>query len=240
VRIAALYDIHGNLPALEAVLAEVARERPDRLVVGGDVVAGPMPAEALEALLAAGLPTRWVMGNADREALAPAEGDGPAETVARWAASRLSAEHVALVAGFEPTVAVGGVLFCHGSPRSDTECLTTMTPDERLERILLDVDEKLVVCGHTHRQFSRRLERTRLVNAGSIGMPYEGRRGAFWALVDDGEVSLRRTDYDVPAAVERMRASGLPDVEELMLRESLLEPADPDAVARFFETGEPV
>jgi putative phosphoesterase len=240
VRIAALYDIHGNLPALEAVLEAVAREGPDLVVVGGDVAAGPMPAEVMDALTGAGVPLRWVMGNADREALAPADGDGPAEVVSRWAAARLSPDQRALIASFEPTVAVGGVLFCHGTPRSDIECLTVMTPYARLERLMQDVDEKVVVCGHTHRQFDLPLPRTRVVNAGSVGMPYEGEPGAFWALLEDGEVSLRRTDYDVQAAVERMRATGMPDVDELMLRESLLKPIDPDRVAAFFEYGDPL
>jgi putative phosphoesterase len=242
VRIAALYDIHGNLPALRAVLEEVRAERPDLLVIGGDVVAGPMPAEVLEALQAAGTPLRWVMGNGDREVLAPGAGDEPPEVVARWACSRLSAEQLAFVAAFEPTVAAGGVLFCHGSPRSDEERLTRVTPADRFAQILRDVDERLVVCGHTHQQFDRTVAGPdnvwRAVNAGSIGMPYEGEPGAFWALIDGGEPALRRTAYDVEAAAAELRAGGMPDVDGFMLRESLLEPADPEWVARFMEWGD--
>jgi putative phosphoesterase len=236
VRIAALYDIHGNLPALEAVLAEALAARPDLVVVGGDVVAGPMPAEVLDALLAADVAMRWVMGNGDREALAPAEGDDPAAVAARWAAAHMSDAHRALVASFEPVVAVGGALFCHGSPRSDTEVMTRVSPPDRLRRVLADVDEKLVVCGHTHQQFDRTVDRWRIVNAGSVGAPYEGRRGAFWAVLDGLEVSLRRTDYDVEAAAGVLRATGMPDVDEIMLRESLLEPVDPGEVAVFMES----
>src|SRR5947208_2930090 len=115
MRIAALYDIHGNLPALQAVLAELRADPPDLVIVGGDVVAGPLPGECIDALQATGLPTRWVMGNADREVLA----DAPEWAPVAWARSRLSDDQLAFVAAFEPTVAAGGVLFCHGSPRSD-------------------------------------------------------------------------------------------------------------------------
>ena len=189
MRIAALYDIHGNLDALEAVLAEV---RADLVVVGGDVVAGSKPAEVLDALLACGMPLRWVMGNGDREALV----DG----------TPLGDEHRALLSSFEPTVAIDGVLFCHGTPRSDTEVMTRISPADRLRRILADVDEKLVVCGHTHQQFDRTVDRWRIVNAGSVGMPYEGRAGAFWALIVDGVPVLRRTDYDVDPDAEWLTA----------------------------------
>ena len=246
MRVAALYDIHGNLPALDAVLAEVARERVDLVVVGGDVGAGPMPAETLDRLAGADAPIRWVMGNGDREVVeafdagaAPAEASEPFERLTRWAASRLERRHRDLLAGFEPTVTVdvdglGPTLFCHGSPRSDSESLTAVTPEDRLRRVLDGVAEEVVVCGHTHRQFDLAADRRRVVNAGAVGMPYEGDAAAFWALLGPA-VELRRTVYDVRAAAAAMRATGAPDIDELILRESLLEPADPDAVARFFE-----
>jgi putative phosphoesterase len=150
MRVAALYDIHGNLPALEAVLAEVDA---DLVVVGGDVAPGPQVDACLERLEALDVPVRWVMGNGDREVLGP-------EVLAR----------------FEPTVTldvdgVGPVLFCHGSPRSDTEMITQITPAERLQPIMADVVEDVVVCGHTHHQFELRAGHRRVVNAGSVGMP---------------------------------------------------------------------
>ena len=202
MRVAALYDIHANLPALEAVLADALQRRPDLVVVGGDVVGGPQSGAVLDALLDTGAPTRWVMGNGDREALA---GDGP-----------LSAAHRALVASFEPTVAIDGVLYCHGTPRSDEEIMTRITPPERLERILRDVDEHVIVCGHVHQQYDRTVDRWRVVNAGSVGIPYEGRAGAFWALLDDAEPTLLRTDYAVDPAADWLAE-------------------DPDEVARYFE-----
>jgi putative phosphoesterase len=237
MRIAALYDIHGNLPALEAVLAELEPLQPDLVIVGGDVVAGPLPGEVLEALQEFGPPLRWVMGNGDREVLAPGDTDEVIDVVARHAAARLTPAQRDLVASFEPTVAAGGALFCHGSPRSDIERMTRITMEDRLLAYLRDVDEHLVVCGHTHQQFDRLIDRFRVVNAGAVGMPYEGRPGAFWALITDGEPDLRETAYDIEAAARLLRASGMPEVDEFMLRESLLEPADPDEVAEFMEYG---
>jgi putative phosphoesterase len=243
MRVAALYDIHGNLPALEAVLAELELEA---VVVGGDVASGPMPRETLERLMALGERARFVRGNADREIVEAFDRgerdlDGvsdPARRAAVFAASQIAAEHRDFLAGFEQTVTLqvsglGATLFCHGSPRSDEEIITSTTPDERLNRILAGVAEPVVVCGHTHQQFDRRADRRRVVNAGSIGIPYEGRPGAYWALLGPG-VELRRTEYELGPALERMRLAGFPDLEE-MLRESLLEPADPAWVADFFE-----
>jgi putative phosphoesterase len=187
VRIAALYDIHGNLPALEAVLEEVEAEAPDLVVVGGDVVSGPSPGETLERLRGLALPVRWVMGNADR-LVAAGETSHPDDA---RAVAALSGEQRAFLAGFEKTVSAGGVLFCHGSPRSDEEIITSLTPPERLQPMLDGVTERLVVGGHTHHQFRH----GRYVNAGSVGMPYEDEPGAFWLTVEDGEPRHRRTAY---------------------------------------------
>jgi predicted phosphodiesterase len=236
VRIAALYDIHGNGPALRAVLEDVRAAAPALVVVGGDVVAGPQSSEVLELLLGQPVPLRWVMGNADRAVLQPNEGR-PYFEFDRFAHDRLRSDQLRLVETFEPAVAAGGLLFCHGSPRSDEEKLTRVTPEARLMEVLAGVDERTVVCGHTHQQFDRRAGDWRIVNAGSVGMPYEGEAAAFWALLDGDDVQLRRTSYDIEAAAAELRATGAPDVEEIMLRESLLEPADPDAVARVFEDG---
>jgi putative phosphoesterase len=221
MRIAALYDIHGNAPALRAVLSDVDAAAPDLVVVGGDVVAGPQPVEALELLLARGRPLRWVMGNGDRD-LDP------------WVAGRLSAAHAALLASFEPVVVADGVLFCHGTPASDTARLTRVTPDERLADAVAGVPQQLVVCGHTHQQFDRRTGRHRVVNAGSVGLPFEGDAAAFWLFVDDGEPHLRRTAYDIDAALAELRATGAPGIDDLF-RESLYDFADPTTVATFFE-----
>src|SRR4051794_40957100 len=180
MRVAALYDIHGNLPALEAVLGELDA---DLVVVGGDVAPGPMVGEVLDRLGAIDIPTRWVMGNGDREVLEGGGGLAP-DDLTLWTAQRLTDEQRALLAAFEPTVEVdvdglGPVLFCHGSPRSDTEMITQITPPDRLRPMLEGVAADLVVCGHTHHQFELAVDGKRVVNAGSVGLPYQGDAAAF-------------------------------------------------------------
>jgi predicted phosphodiesterase len=225
-RVAALYDIHGNLPALEAVLAEVGEA--EAIVVGGDFSRGPMPVETVDRLRGLGERARFIRGNADRAAT----GEGA------WEMERLGAERLDFLAGLPETVTIdveglGGVLFCHGSPRGDEDIITAVTPGERLGRILAGVAEPVVVCGHTHHQFDLAAHRTRVVNAGSVGMPYEGRPGAFWAMLGP-DVELRSTAYDLDAATAAIRATGFPDADELA--ETLREPPTADEVARHFES----
>jgi len=243
MRVAALYDIHGNLHALDAVLADVAHEAVDAVVVGGDVAGGPMPADVLERLAALDVAAHWIEGNGEREMLA-LEGADPAgldpyPAIEAWAVARLDDAQKECLRGLPPTATLdvdglGRVLFCHGSPRSDEEFITPFTPDERLAEMLAGVEEQTVVGGHTHRQLDRTVGGVRVVNAGSIGMPYEGVAGAFWALLGPG-VELRRTDYDVAAAAEAIRATGMPHADETYLGQTLLEPVAPDEVSRFFE-----
>ena len=230
MRIAVLSDIHGNLPALEAVLAEVEA---DLIVVGGDVGPGPLVSECL-ALLAP-LEARYVMGNGDRELIEPDPGGNAPGAFLEWCRERLTATDRERLAGFEPVVRADGVLFCHGSPRSDTEIITAVTPEERLAPMFEGVDEAVIVCGHTHHQFDRDVLGKRLLNSGSVGMPYEDEAAAYWLLLEDGEPELRRTDYDIAAATERLRGAGFDGLDELMLRESLLEPVGSAFIARHFE-----
>ena len=246
MRVAALYDIHGNLPALEAVLAEVEAAAPDLVVVGGDVVAGPLPGETLERLVALGDRVRWVMGNADRMVIEaydrggrPADADDAIDRLDAWVARQLTPAQRDRLAAFEPLVradvdGLGPVLFCHGSPRSDEEIITAVSPEERLVPMLDGVSEAIVVCGHTHHQFDRRAGGKRVINAGSVGRPYEDEPAAYWLWLGP-DAELRRTAYDVAAAAERMRASGLPELDELVLRGSLLEPVGAAFAARRFE-----
>jgi putative phosphoesterase len=204
--VAALYDIHGNLPALRAVLTEVEREGADAILIGGDVANGPQPAETIERLMALGDRARFVRGNGDREivdafdaGLEPGPDAGAPAQVAAFAAGQLERRHRDFLAGFEPVVVIeiddhGAVLFCHGTPDSDTAMITTATSDERLRAIVGGVEQELVVCGHTHRQFDRQAESVRVINAGSVGMPYEDAPGAYWALLGP-DVEHRRTEY---------------------------------------------
>jgi predicted phosphodiesterase len=246
MRVAALYDIHGNAPALQAVLAEAESERIDIFLIGGDVATGPLPRETLELLISLGRRAQYVLGNSDREAV-DAFDRGHTDfrryddQVNRWAAftaGQISRTHRDLLASFAPSLVLdidglGQTLFCHGSPRSDSENITLLTSDARLRGVIQDVAETVIVCGHTHQQFDRKIDDWRIVNAGSVGIPYEGRAGAYWAVLGP-DVQLRRTEYDLELALQELAASGFPDVDE-MLKESLLEPIDPGEVARIYE-----
>jgi predicted phosphodiesterase len=229
-RVAAIYDIHGNLPALEAVLSDLERIEPDLLVVGGDVVSGPMPVEVLDRLVGLGEVVRFVRGNADREVISAYEMspleieahiEDPVVRISGWVAARLKRHQRQILASFSERVVVdvegiGEVLFCHATPRSDEEIMTMLT-----------------LCGHVHTQYDRRLDGKRIVNAGSVGMPYQGEPvGAFWLLLGPG-VEFRRSEYDLEHAVSEFRAIGYPGAEDMA--ESLLEPPDPEWVADFFE-----
>jgi len=220
LRVAALADIHGNLPALEAVLAEVDRERPDLIVVCGDVASGPMPAQTIDLLLK--LPrARYVRGNADRGLIDEFDGKSKPEMpgpFADWCAKQISRQQRDFLAAFEDSVVVddvdgvGKTLFCHATPRSDVLIMTAETPLERIRELLAGTDAQVVVCGHTHMQFDRTVDGVRVVNAGSVGMPY-GKPGAYWTMLGPA-IESRRTDYDREAAAKRIRALDWPSAEE--------------------------
>lgn len=200
--VAALYDVHGNLPALDAVLSEVDA---DLILVGGDFVAGPWPAETLERLRALGDRARFIRGNADREVVEPStdgRAGGPPPCLMEFVRERLSAEQIDFLAALPltetiPVEELGDVLFCHATPRSDDELLTRISSEERWLAALEGVEANVVVCGHTHVQFDRMVGAYRVVNAGSVGMPYESEPGAYWLLAGPG-AELRRTPCEVP------------------------------------------
>jgi putative phosphoesterase len=234
VRVAALNDIHGNLPALEPVLAEVEREGVDVVVCGGDVVGGPFPAEVLDRLRSLH-DVRFLHGNVDRLVV-----EGTDEHGHDWASerARLGETRLAGVAAWPLTVeleidGIGRSLFCHAVPTADEPIFTRITPDEDVAALIGDVEADLVVCGHTHVQFERQLTSVlRVVNAGSVGMPYERRRGAYWALLGPG-VELRHTDYDVEAAAAAIREVAPGNEQQAGW---LLDPPDPDEATSYFES----
>ena len=239
MRIAVLADIHGNLPALRAVLRELDGDRHDAIVVAGDVVAGPLVRQPLELLASRPEPVHWLRGNCEREAVAAFDGvtpgDDQAGRDAAWSARALDRRWRDELEGWPVSLSVDGVCFCHGSPSSDAELITRLTPDSVLLELLAGVTEPLVVGGHTHQQMVRRLSADlTYANAGSVGLPYEGRAGAFWMTVEDGVPQPRETSYDLDAALGELRASGYHGLDET-LKESLLEPVDPDEVSAFFE-----
>jgi predicted phosphodiesterase len=242
MRVAAIYDIHGNLPALEAVLNDIRRAGVDRVVVGGDVVPGPMPRETLACLLGLDVPVEFLRGNGEAAVLAHRAGADPAtlpeqarESV-RWAAEQLRPEDERLLAGWPMTLrlevgGVGAVLFCHATPRSDTEVFTRLTPEDRLVPVFDGLGIPVVVCGHTHMPFDRTVGPTRVVNAGSVGMPY-GRPGADWLLLGP-DVHLRHTDYDLDRAAGRIRATSYPQAAQFAARHVLKPPSESEILALF-------
>ena len=247
MRVAALYDIHGNLPALEAVLQDIHEAQVDEIVVGGDVLPGPMPRETLACLMNLKIPVRFIAGNGEREALAllaGTEGTGNIperfrETI-RWTGQQLQPEFDQWVATWPKTLRVeiqglGVVLFCHATPRDDNEIFTRLTAEDRLLPVFAGLDVSLVVCGHTHMQFDRTVGRIRVVNAGSVGMPF-GEPGADWLLLGP-EVQFRHTTYDLTKAADRIRDTAYPQAEEFAARD-ILQPYSADEMLEYFTRAE--
>jgi predicted phosphodiesterase len=219
MRILALYDIHGNIDALNAVLADPRAQDRDAVVIGGDVIPGPWSAEVLRRLDALTDPISWVRGNGEREvaAIAPDEPrprdpqDDLVLATGILSAQQLSPTRVAELGRLPLTVVLDGVLFCHATPRSDEEILTRLSPPDRYAAALDGVEQHLVVGGHTHQQHDRAVGTRRFVNAGSVGLSYEGDGAARWLVVDDGEPQLMSTTYDHAAAGQQMLEAGWPD-----------------------------
>ena len=213
MKVAALYDIHGNLPALEAVLVEVERERFDVVVVGGDVFWGPWPAESLARVRNLGPRALFVRGNCDRETFALDPTDVYA-TANAWVANRLGADDEEFVASWPLTArlavdGIGEVCFCHATPRSDSEIITPRTPKQALAEAFGETSSAVIVCGHTHVQYDLVFGRQRLLNAGSVGWAYEGRPGAYWLELGP-TIRHRRTEYDYESAATALTETAWP------------------------------
>lgn len=241
--VAALYDIHGNLFALEAVLREIRDEHVGLVVVGGDVLPGPMPRETLACLMELEVPVRFIHGNGERIVATRLAGGDISEVpeahreVIDWTAQQLGTDQREAIAHWPPTHELdipehGRTLFCHATPRNDTEIFTRMTPEERLAPVFTDVTASVVVCGHTHMQFDRRVGRHRVVNAGSVGMPFQSPPGAYWLLLGH-DVQLRRTAYDFAAAAEAIRATTYPQLEALAVRYVLSPPWEEESLGLY-------
>lgn len=242
MRVAAIYDIHANLPALEAVLEDVRRADVDQVVVGGDVLPGPMPRETIACLLDLDMPVQFIQGNGDREVLTHMRGVEPVTVpeqfreVIRWTAQQLQPEHERLLASWPQTLrmdvrGLGDVLFCHATPRNDTEIFSRLTSEDRLLPIFGGLDVPLVVCGHTHMQFDRTIGRIRVVNAGSVGMPF-GEPGADWLLLGS-DVQLRHTSYDLASAAERIRETNYPQAADFAAHYVLQPPSEGHMLEAF-------
>jgi predicted phosphodiesterase len=256
MRVAALYDIHGNLPALEAVLQDIRQAGVDQVVVGGDVVPGPMPRETLRCLLDLDLPAQFIHGNCELAVLAQMAATQPGSATYwgttsgkplpialqegyRWTAQQLQPEYEAVLASWPKTLrleieVLGEVLFCHGTPRSETEVFTRLTPEERLAPLFEGLQVSMVVCGHTHMQFDRMIGKTRVVNAGSVGEPF-GEPDAYWVLLGP-DVQLRHTPYDFARAAELIRATQYPQAQEQA--DSILQPPSEGEMLEAFSKAE--
>lgn len=241
MRVAALYDIHGNLPALEAVLADIRRLDVDLVVFGGDVLPGPMPRECMDLMGGLDVPARCIRGNCDRIALEYVRGEGLAGLPERfvpmftWCAGQLKDEHVEEMSGWPLTftvdvAGVGRVLFCHATPHNDSDIFLPTTEEAKLVPIFEAVDADVVVCGHVHMQFDRQIGTKRVVNAGSVGSPYAP-PGAYWVLLDEG-IELKRTAFDADAAAKRIAATGFPGSEDAA-RDVISPPSEASMIEMF-------
>lgn len=230
MKIAALFDIHGNLPALNAVFEELKEVKPDLIIIGGDIVSGPMPVQTLERLSLEGEKIRFIRGNGDREVVTAFDGQLLSHMTEKgregqqWVANQLThsqrdflaqlPEHITL-----SVEGLGDILFCHATPNSDEEIFTPNTSIDRLSAIFKDVDQQIVVCGHTHIQFKQQVGEVCILNAGSVGMPFADKPGAYWLLLSPGEYEFRRTAYDREAALKEINSnsdSQAPDVLKLI------------------------
>jgi putative phosphoesterase len=232
MRVALIADIHGNAPALDAVLSEIEREGVDEIVCLGDVPVGPQPVETLERIEALGC--RVVMGNWDAYFLdgfpAPAGELGRRLVeIGTWWADKLTDGHRAFMRGFQPVLEVeagGRVLLVafHGSPRSFDDAILAATPDDELAAMLAGSSAPILAGGHTHFQLVRRHGQALVVNPGSVGLPFSSPAEVMhispWAeyglvAIEDGSlaVELRRTAYDLDAFLEMLRGSGMPHAD---------------------------
>lgn len=238
MRILALYDIHGNVDALEAVLGDPRAADADVVVIGGDALPGPDAQATLARLDALGPGVRWIRGNGEREVAQAVGGPAPAEEdlagrTAAITAAAIGGQRARALRELPLTLEIDGVLFCHASPRRDDEMLTRLSSADRWADALSGVDAGLVVAGHTHQQDDRVVAGVRFVNAGSVGLPYEGDGAARWLWIVDGIPELCHTAYDAARTGERFLAAGWPD--ERSINAALIDPVEPIVVTQIFE-----
>ena len=247
MRVAAIYDLHGNLPALEAVLDEVRQAAVDLVLVGGDVLPGPMPVESLDCLRQLEIPAAYIHGNGERETLAIREGTAPVTVpeayrpAMEWVAQQLRPDQVEWIAQWPDTLTaevagLGLVCFCHATPQNDTDIFTRLTPEAPLVPIFAAASTPTVVCGHTHMPFDRQIGEVRVLNPGSAGMPF-GPAGAYWLLMGPDGVQFRRTDYDLDAAAARIRTTDYPQADFFAEKHVLSTPSEQEMLELFTRAG---
>jgi putative phosphoesterase len=214
MRVAVLFDVHGNPAALEAVLAEAEHEGFDELAFGGDLVLfGPDPAGCVDRLRSFGSRLRAIKGNTDRYVV---DGDGDA---AHWA-DLLGDDRLRWLDALPARAELAGqdAVLVHATPRGDEEMLMPDTPEAEVAEMLAATPEHTVLCGHVHIQYRRRVAGHEVVNPGSVGLPFDGDRRAAWATITDGAVELRRTAYDWESIAERVEREAGPFAEMVTTR----------------------
>jgi putative phosphoesterase len=244
MRVAALYDIHGNLPAFEAVMADLRDAAVTHVVIGGDVFPGPMAGQVLDRLEDLEIPVLYLRGNGDREVLAYRQTGTTAvpERYAagiKWNSAQLTQDQERRITRWPATLTMqipglGSVLFCHATPRNDVEIFTRRTPEAALLPVFAQVEESLIVCGHTHMQFDRLVGTRRVINAGSVGMPF-GEPGAYW-IVLGSSVELRRTHFDLQQAAAAIRATAYPGAADFAEQNVLAPPTEAAILATYSAT----
>jgi len=211
MKVAALYDVHAMPWALEAVLAAVDDERPDKVVFGGDYLYGPYPRETVAMIRA--LDAIVLRGNCE-------------DLAEEWESAQLAPGDLEWLRSLPLAAIVDDVLYCHAAPDDNTPITTAITPDEAVVATFRDA-RGTVVIGHTHHQFDRTVDELRVVNAGSVGMAYESDVAAYWTIVDDGAPAFRRTRFDIERAVAETRRSAWPHAQAFV-EENLLVAVDRD------------
>jgi len=242
MRLAVFYDIHSHLPALEAAVDDARQEAVDAFVFGGDIIPGPMPRETLDFVRGLSSAMHCIHGNGDRDIVERLRGGAvgpvpePYHEALEWNARQLGPGHPQWIASWPSSVTltvedIGDVMFCHATARNDTEVFTRLTPEDRVAPMFDGVNAALVVCGHTHMQMDRTVSGTRIVNPGSVGMPF-GDPGAYWMLLGPG-VEFRRTAYDLEDAAARIRGTRYPMAEHFASANVLQPPSEAQMLARY-------
>jgi predicted phosphodiesterase len=238
-RIAVVSDVHGNVPAFAACLADIAAADVAGVAILGDLTWGPQPREILAMVAELGVPSWGIRGNAERAVIDMAAGTRPTEVaVDQWMIDEHGSDGVAVLAGFAASLSVdvgsiGRIRFCHGSPRSDIELLTPATSATLIAEVTLGVPERTIAHGHTHLQYQRSVGQHTVFGPGSVGIPYgtDGRTGARWAVASDA-IELRVSSYDIEESIDiarRVGYPGLPNYEKYLRTPPTLDELVEDA-----------
>lgn len=244
MKIAALYDIHGNLPALRAVLNDLNNLQPDHIVIGGDIFSGPMPVQTLDCLLnlQRNIKVTFILGNGDREVIEASKGlelknlSEQGQKTQQWVSKQLTDKHINLLSNLKSSVNIyvkniGEVVFCHATPSSDSDIFTPKSSKKYLEKIFDNIKQSNVVCGHTHMQFNLEIGEKHIFNAGSVGMPFAKQLGAYWLFIDSNGIDFKRTVYDLNTAIKVIKESNYPYAENFINNSLLHIPTEEEAMA---------